>query len=96
MRLLKKEDSIKHRVCQLISAAGQGGVKVKSKLKHMRKVLKENKISNLKHQIPNKSQTSISNDQNIYQNGSIPLPKVWRAGDDAVGRNDKRIYCLGF
>jgi hypothetical protein len=43
-----------------------GNAKVSSKPKEQ-KVLRDNKIPNLKHQITNKSQISIFNDQNIHQ-----------------------------
>ena len=48
--------------------SGQGDVKVNSKPVNLM-VLSKNKIPNLKHQITNKSQISIFNDQNYHDMG---------------------------
>jgi hypothetical protein len=46
------------------------------KLCHSR-LVSHNKILNLKHQITNKFQISIFNNQNIRQNCSAPELKIW-------------------
>ena len=43
-----------------------------------------------------KSQISIFSDQNIRQNCSAVRRKIWQAGDDAVGSNDRRNLCLDY
>jgi len=49
--------------------------------------LKDNKIPKLKHQITNKSQNPIFNDQNIHPSWLASIRKPKFAGDDAMGHN---------
>ena len=42
------------------------------------------KIPNLKHQITNKSQTSISNDQNIHRSWSVSFRNAYTAENYAI------------
>jgi hypothetical protein len=55
-----------------------------------------NKIPNLKHQISNKSQISIFNDQNIHHSFIVALCKPWVARDDAIKHIYGRIIGLEF
>ena len=57
---------------------------------------KDNKIPNLKHQITNKSQNSIFNDQNIHPNWLASICNPWSAGDDAMGRPEDGLLVLNF
>jgi hypothetical protein len=45
---------------------------------------------------PNKSQISISNDQNIRQGCTVSLPKFLSAGNYAIWHKCRRIIRLGF
>jgi len=60
------------------------------------KILISNKISNLRHQITNKTQFSIFNDQNLHHNCIESIRKLIFADYDAVGQYRKRIICLEF
>jgi len=60
------------------------------------KALGENKIPNLKHQITNKFQISIINDQNILPNWPSSIRKPGSAGDDAMGRSEGGLLVLNF
>jgi hypothetical protein len=51
------------------------------------------KIPNLKHQITNKFQISIFNDQNIHLSYSALRCKLRWAGDDAIGQHWRQIIC---
>jgi hypothetical protein len=53
-------------------------------------------ITNYKHQITNKSQISISNDQNIQRDYTVLLPKFLSAGNYAIWHKWRRIIRLGF
>jgi len=59
-------------------------------------VLSDDEIPNLKHQIANKSQLSIFNDQYIHYISISPLRKPASADNDTVGRDCKRIVYLEF
>jgi hypothetical protein len=58
--------------------------------------LQDNKISNLKHQITNKSQISIFNDQNFHQSFIASLCNKGFAGNFAVGHIRRKIIRLKF
>jgi hypothetical protein len=60
------------------------------------KALGENKIPNLKHQITNKSQISIINDQNNLPNWLSSTCKPGSAGDDVRGRSESGLLVLNF
>jgi hypothetical protein len=53
-------------------------------------------ITNYKHQITNKSQISISNDQNIQRGCTVSLPKFLFAGNYAIWHKCRRIIRLEF
>ncbi|MGD2014671.1 MAG: hypothetical protein PVG84_13025 [Desulfobacterales bacterium] len=57
-------------------------------------VLSDNKVTNLKHQITNKSQITIFNDRNTHHSRIVSLRKPGLAGDDAIGQDCKGI--IGF
>jgi hypothetical protein len=52
------------------------------------KALGDNEIPNLKHQITNKSQITIFNDQNILPSWLSSIRRPWPAGDDAMDRSE--------
>jgi hypothetical protein len=53
-------------------------------------------ITNYKHQITNKSQISISNDQNIQRGRTVSLPKFLPTGNYAIWHKCQRIIRLEF
>jgi hypothetical protein len=53
-------------------------------------------ITNYKHQITNKYQISISNDQNIQRGCMVSLPKFLSAGNYAIWHKCRRIIRLEF
>jgi predicted AAA+ superfamily ATPase len=54
------------------------------------------KIPNLKHQITNKSQISIFNDQNFHQSDVAVFRQLKSAVDAAVEHCNRRIIVLNF
>ena len=73
----------------------KGNVKVTSKpfgFDHSIRI----EISNLKHQITNKFQIPIFNDQNFHQSCIEFVFIPWFAGYNAVGETCRRIICLKF
>ena len=74
---------------------GHGNFKVDSNpLSH--KVLESHKIPNPKHQITNKSQITIFNDQNIDHSCSTSPRKPWFAGDGADGKTADGSFVWDF
>jgi len=53
-------------------------------------------ITNYKNQITNKSQISISNDQNIKRGCTVSLPKFFSAGDYVIWHKCRQIIRLEF
>jgi hypothetical protein len=58
--------------------------------------LNKTETTNYKLQITNKSQISISNDQNIQRGRAVSLPKFLPAGNYAIWHKCQRIIRLEF
>jgi hypothetical protein len=78
-----------------IIAFFKGNAKVNSNPVYQ-KILYSKKIPNLKHQITNKYQISIFNDQNEHHSFITSLHSFWSAGVDAIGTNLEGLCVWNF